>query len=134
MADRLLQDENCADDLEVSVMLTNDRRIAQLNKQYRNVDGPTDVLAFVQDAQDELPADSDERMLGDVVISVETAARQAEERRYTCGEEIDVLLVHGMLHLLGYDHAEPEETRRMFERQAEIVKHAEQDRRCGTDK
>jgi probable rRNA maturation factor len=125
LADRLLRDEHCEENVEVSILLTDDRHIAKLNRQYRGVDGPTDVLAFAQvEPDDGFSVDSEENLLGDVVISVETAMRQAEEHGHGLDEEIDVLLAHGLLHLLGYDHAEPEQERRMFERQAEIVKRA----------
>lgn len=120
LALRVLRAENCAADTEVSILLADDEGISILNKQYRGIDGPTDVLAFGQQE-----ADSDftipSNLLGDVVISVETAVRQAAERKADLDSEIDVLLVHGLLHLLGYDHEQPDEAERMFARQAELV-------------
>lgn len=82
---------------ELSVVLCSDAHIASLNAQWRGVEGPTDVLSFPQD-------DEDGVLLGDIVISVETAAAQATERGLELVDEIRVLLVHGLLHLLGYDH------------------------------
>lgn len=117
---RVLQAENCARDTEVSILLADDEGISILNKQYRGIDGPTDVLAFSQrEADSDFAGHGD--LLGDVVISVETAIRQAAERGVDLDSEIDVLLVHGLLHLLGYDHAQPEQAEKMFARQAELV-------------
>jgi probable rRNA maturation factor len=101
-------------------LLADDECISILNGQYRGIDGPTDVLSFSQHEGDE-DFDSAGNLLGDVVISVETAVRQASERGADLDSEIDVLLVHGLLHLLGYDHAEPGEAEAMFARQTELV-------------
>ena len=96
---------------ELSVLLTDDRGIHRLNRQYRGKDRPTDVLAFELDgsghAGDRAPC------LGDVVISLDTAARQAKAKRLSLLHEVRLLLAHGLLHLLGYDHARPVEKRRM---------------------
>lgn len=118
-----LKAENAATDAEVSILLTDDAQIAELNKEYRDVDGPTDVLSFSQtEGEDEFIPGVEENLLGDIVISVETAKRQAEEQGKSVDEEIDMLLVHGVLHLLGYDHAEEDEERVMFAKQQEILK------------
>ena len=102
-------------------MLTDDGSISVLNEQYRGIDGPTDVLSFSQhEGEDEFA--SEENLLGDVVISVETARRQAAEQGNELDSEIDMLVAHGLLHLLGYDHAEPEDAKVMFARQDEILK------------
>jgi probable rRNA maturation factor len=82
---------------EVSVLLTGDEAIRTLNRQYRRKDKATDVLSFPV-------ADTVEGVAGDLVISLETASRQAEERGHTLEMEIRVLLLHGLLHLAGYDH------------------------------
>jgi len=81
---------------EVSVLFCGDRRIRTLNRRYRRKDRPTDVLAF--------PAGSGEGLLGDIVISVPYAARQARRHQESVPKELDRLLLHGYLHLLGYDH------------------------------
>jgi probable rRNA maturation factor len=82
---------------EVSVLLTGDEAIRKLNRQYRRKDSATDVLSF--------PAVSTaEGIAGDLVISIETALRQADERGHTLEMEIKLLLLHGLLHLAGYDH------------------------------
>ncbi len=80
---------------ELSVVLCGDGWIRDLNDRWRGKDLPTDVLSFPQD---------DDVILGDLVVSLDTAARQAEERGYGLRDEVRVLLVHGLLHLLGYDH------------------------------
>lgn len=123
VARRLLRAEGQAEDTEVSILLTDDAYIAQLNSQYRHVEGPTDVLSFSQTEGDDEPIPGmEDNVLGDVVISVETAQRQAAEQANSLESEMDMLLVHGLLHLLGYDHAEPDEERVMFARQDEFLK------------
>lgn len=118
----MLQVENCGKNTEISVLLTDDKEIAGLNEEYRDTKGPTDVLSFSQvEGDEDFAPDVDEHLLGDVVISVETAKRQAEEAGKSIEEEVDMLLTHGILHLLGYDHAEPEEAEKMFARQAELL-------------
>lgn len=86
--------------VELSVLLCDDARIQALNKEWRKKDSPTDVLSFPQDQ----PAGAPLMLLGDLVISVETAARQAEERGHSVLDELRILLVHGLLHVLDYDH------------------------------
>src|SRR5262245_32128952 len=97
-----------AQDREVSVLLTDDDEIHSLNRDYRGVDKPTDVLAFALDEAGRMDVS-----LGDVIISVERAQKQAASRRVDLDRELELLAVHGTLHLLGYDHAEPNEARRM---------------------
>ncbi|MBN2498991.1 MAG: rRNA maturation RNase YbeY [Deltaproteobacteria bacterium] len=86
---------------ELSVLLTDDREIAELNARYRSREGPTDVLSF---SQQEGGAPLHPELLGDVVISLETAARQASARRRPLLDELTELLVHGVLHLAGREH------------------------------
>ena len=122
-ARRLLRAEKAPASSEASVVLTDDERIAELNKTYRAVDGPTDVLAFSQrEGEESFPEEPEENLLGDVVISVETARRQADEHGNSLDDEVEMLLVHGLLHLMGYDHAEPEEARKMFAKQDQYLK------------
>lgn len=103
---------------ELSVLLTDDRRIHRLNRDYRSKDRPTDVLAFAMDEGDGRGADE---LLGDVVISLETAARQAAERGREPLDEVTHLLAHGLLHLVGYDHQTDAEHRAM-ERMARVMR------------
>ena len=86
---------------ELSVLLTDDRKIRTLNKQYRGQDRATDVLSFSQNEEENKP---NSHLMGDVVISTVTAKRQAAEHGLTLEEEIVLLLIHGILHLLGFDH------------------------------
>lgn len=91
----LLQSEGRPASTQVSLLLCNDDLIRELNRLYRGKDSPTDVLSFPQ---------NDPVLLGDVVISLDTAARQASELGTNLQGEVERLLVHGLLHLLGYDH------------------------------
>jgi probable rRNA maturation factor len=99
------------DGAELSLVLCDDPFIHGLNRDHRGMDKPTDVLSFAQ--REGEGADPDDMLLGDVIISVETALRQAEARGHGLDHELRVLLVHGILHLLGHDHEEDEEAERM---------------------
>jgi len=108
---------------ELSVVLVDDGRIRELNRQYRGKDVATDVLAFPLLEGGEVRLEGSGCMLlGDVVVSVETAVRQAQEADHSLAQEMDVLLVHGLLHLLGYDHETPEEAARMEKKTAELAR------------
>ncbi len=99
---------------ELSILLCDDETIRALNRRYRKQDKPTDVLSF---PMDEGPGPGAEGgLLGDVVISVPTAARQAAERDRPIVAEVTFLLAHGLLHLIGYDHATKREEREMTAR------------------
>ena len=111
---------------EVSILLTNDDYITELNREYRNIGSPTDVLAFP------MPGNDDNSlvhsiMLGDVVISLETAERQVKTDKRTFEDEVAFLTVHGILHLLGYDHHTPEEANEMFNKQNAILQQMQVD-------
>jgi probable rRNA maturation factor len=114
---------------ELCIKLVDEATIAELNEQWMEKAGPTDVLAFPMDELRPglVDEDPDEGVLGDLVICPVVAERQADEARakgqagYTVVDEIDLLAVHGILHLLGYDHAEPEEHREMFGLQARLL-------------
>ncbi len=103
---------------ELSVLLTDDGEIHRLNREHRGKDKPTDVLAFAMDENVPDPAG----ILGDVVISLDTAERQARARGRPLLEEVRFLLAHGVLHLIGYDHAEPEEKREMVAMTRRLVR------------
>jgi probable rRNA maturation factor len=105
-------------DAELSVLLTDDAEIHRLNREHRQKDKPTDVLAFAMDESVPDPAG----ILGDVVISLDTADRQALARRRPLIEEVRFLLAHGVLHLVGYDHAEPDEKREMVAMTRRLVR------------
>ncbi|HYL81336.1 MAG TPA: rRNA maturation RNase YbeY [Candidatus Acidoferrum sp.] len=110
---------------DCSVMVVDDATMAVLNQTYRGVSGPTDVLAFpmTEGRFGRLSAD----LLGDVVISAETAERQAREAGHDLRDELAHLLVHGILHLVGYDHGTTQERQRMWRRQRAILA------ACGND-
>ena len=112
-------------DLEVSVTFTDDEGIRKLNRSYRKIDRATDVLSFPLfdfEGEDDALADETCNMLGDIVLSLERAAAQAEEFGHSFEREVSFLTVHSMLHLLGYDHETSEEDELdMRQRQTEIM-------------
>jgi len=105
---------------ELTIVLTDDEQLHQLNRQFRGIDAPTDVLSFPSDFID---PDTSSPYLGDVLISVPQAMIQAAEAGHSIADEIRLLTVHGVLHLLGYDHAEEAEKARMWAVQDEILAH-----------
>jgi rRNA maturation RNase YbeY len=118
VARRLLRRLDLAE-TELSILLVNDREMRALNRRYRGIDRATDVLAF---AQQEGAGGTPDGLLGDVVISVDTARRQARDAGSSLGAEGDRLLIHGLLHLLGYDHERSAaEARRMQRRERELA-------------
>ncbi len=114
---------------ELCIKLVDEDTITELNEQWMDKEGPTDVLAFPMDELRPGLADQDpeEGVLGDLVLCPQVAEKQAAEARekgqaaYSTTDEVDLLTVHGILHLLGYDHAEPEEHREMFGLQARLL-------------
>lgn len=117
---RMMEEFNL-ENAEVSVLFVDDERIRELNKQYRNIDRPTDVLSFPMKDKGELEKGMTksemENPLGDIVISLETAVRQAREAGHGIKKEIALLLVHGFLHLLHYEDEEPAARHHMFTEQ-----------------
>lgn len=118
-------DENC----EISVTLCTNEEISVLNKEYMGREGATDVLSFPQLAFDEdkcifedsMTYNGDNLLLGDIVISLERAAEQAEEYGHSMKREVGFLTVHSMLHLLGYDHMEDAEREEMRAKEKKIL-------------
>lgn len=139
----------CDPNSEATIVLTDDEEIRELNRDYRGIDEPTDVLSFAY--QEAVDGDVNPELLGDVVISVPTAARYAESlvhaewltgdgppvQPWTLDLELAFLLAHGFLHLLGYDHMEPEEEKEMraVEREvfADLIAKRKQPRRAFED-
>lgn len=112
------------------MVLTSDSEIRELNRQYLHRDHPTDVLAFWQSEERPLPTFDQKPstkgpppVLGDVVISVDTARRQAEENGLTLEQELGLLTIHGVLHLLGHEDETPARRKKMQRRQQEILAH-----------
>lgn len=134
MAELVLEAEQCPFEAEISIVLTDDEEICQVNREFRQVDGATDVLSFPMQEYDE-PGDfsglieeagcfhpeTGELLLGDIMLSIERARAQAEEYGHSLEREVAFLIVHSMLHLCGYDHMEEEERERMEERQRLIM-------------
>lgn len=116
-----LEREEASPDSEISLTFTDDEGIRVLNRDYRHLDQPTDVLSFplLEEAGDEPSVLDGEQdyLLGDIVISLERAALQAAEFGHSLEREVGFLLVHGLLHLLGYDHDTPEGEGDMRERE-----------------
>jgi probable rRNA maturation factor len=123
---QVLKAEGVAPPYEVSLVFTDSEAVKQLNRDYRGVDESTDVLAFHMlpqkgaDSSFALPPDGVTR-LGEVIISYPQAAEQAKEQGHSLERELALLVIHGMLHLLGYDHEEPEEESKMRKRERELL-------------
>ena len=136
LAEHVLAGERAPDDAEMAIVFVDAATIADLNRQYLGGDGPTDVLAFP--LEEEIPvgrypdeggrgpgATSDPPepplAIGDVVVCPEIARRQADDRGIALDDELALLVVHGTLHLFGYDHAEPDDAERMQRRERELL-------------
>lgn len=119
----ILAMEGCRDETEVSILLTDDHYIRELNRDYRGQDRTTDVLSFAQNEGDPMPDFGEEELLGDVVISLQTAVRQGEELGHGFHREVTYLTVHGVLHLLGYDHQDDQNRAVMREKEEVVLDH-----------
>jgi probable rRNA maturation factor len=123
---QVLKAEKVVPPYEVSLVFTDSETVRKLNRDYRGVDEPTDVLAFCMlpqkraDSSFALPPDGVTR-LGEVIISYPQAVAQAKEQGHSPERELALLVVHGILHLLGYDHEEPGEESKMRERERELL-------------
>ncbi|GAA3214453.1 rRNA maturation RNase YbeY [Nonomuraea helvata] len=113
---------------ELSIVVVDEDAMSELHEKWMGEPGPTDVLAFPMDelrpgggARGDLESPTDPALLGDVVLCPQVAARQAEEAGHSTADELELLCTHGILHLLGYDHAEPEEHKEMFGLQARLL-------------
>ena len=108
---------------ELCIKAVDEATIAELNQQWMEKEGPTDVLAFPMDELRPglVNEEPEEGVLGDLVLCPDVAARQGEAAGHGTDAEIELLTVHGILHLLGYDHAEPEEHKEMFGLQAQLL-------------
>lgn len=113
-----LASHQVAENSELSIVLTNDNTLKDLNTEFRQVDAPTDVLSF---PADEIDPETGKKYIGDIVISVDRAIEQAQNGRYSLQSELQLLIVHGVLHLLGYDHLEKADQIIMWNRQKEIL-------------
>jgi probable rRNA maturation factor len=128
IARRVLEDESIASSAEMGLLITDSKTIQKLNRIYRGQDKPTDVLAFQmtpdmnQEPEGSFVSPPDGiRHLGEVVISYPQAVKQAQEQGHGVTRELALLIVHGILHLLGYDHELPEEEQKMRDKENEIL-------------
>lgn len=117
-AQKTLEIDGTRPDADLSLVLTEDDQIRALNAQFMDVDAPTDVLSFSGGERD---PDTQAYYLGDVIISYPQALAQAQAGQHNLLDELQLLVVHGVLHLLGYDHDDDAEKARMWARQAEIL-------------
>jgi probable rRNA maturation factor len=106
---------------ELGILITDDATVHELNRRYADEDKPTDVLSFSLREGEEFVSPDETERLGEVIISLDTARRQAGEAGRPVEAEVAHLLVHGILHLLGYDHAEPDDERVMRGREEAIL-------------
>lgn len=112
----------------LSIVLTDNRRLRQLNRDYLGIDAPTDVLSFPASESDgseidgsEIDPETGAAYLGDILISIPYARASARQAGNSLEAEVQLLVVHGVLHLLGHDHARPREKKRMWQAQREIL-------------
>jgi len=118
---RVLRTEKVAPPAEVGLVVTDDETVRDLNRRYRRLDEPTDVLSFGHEPARFVTPPDGVRHLGEVILSYQTAERQAQEAGRSVQEEAAHLVVHGLLHLLGYDHEHPEDERRMRALEEELL-------------
>lgn len=134
VAQQILDSENCPYEASVNLVITDNEEIKRVNAEFRNISAPTDVLSFpmipfetpadysvVEDQDEYFDLDTDELLLGDVMISVDRVFSQAEEYGHSTEREFGFLFAHSMLHLLGYDHMEPDEAAVMEKKQAQAL-------------
>ena len=110
--------ESAPVDADITIVLTDDAQLHELNKEFLGVDAPTDVLSFPASESD---PETGTPYLGDILISIPRAAQQAQAAGHSVEAEVQLLVVHGTLHLMGHDHAEAEEKARMWNAQAEVM-------------
>lgn len=113
-----LKHQGASSESELSILLTDDARLQALNQKYLGIDAPTDVLSFPASETD---PETGAPYLGDILISIPRAQAQAEAAGHPLEAELQLLIVHGVLHLLGHDHAEANEKARMWKAQSEIL-------------
>ncbi len=118
-AEETLEQQGALAGSELTILLAGDQELHELNRKYLGIDEPTDVLSFP--SGEEIDPDSEAEYLGDIIISVERARHQAEAGGHSLESELQLLIVHGVLHLLGHDHADEDEKAVMWAAQAETL-------------
>ncbi|MDF2588361.1 MAG: hypothetical protein K0S41_2202 [Anaerocolumna sp.] len=135
VVDKALDQEGCPYEVELNVILTDNQEIRLINKDYRDIDAPTDVLSFPmldyttpsdfsgleEDEDNYFNPESGELMLGDIIVSVEKVIEQAKEYGHSNERELAFLIAHSMMHLFGYDHMEDDERIIMEEKQRNVL-------------
>ena len=116
-----LREEQLPEDVEVDFLFVDNEAIREMNLEYRDKDSATDVLSFPMYEPDEEIDDEEEVLLGDIVISLERAQEQCEEYGHSLEREVMYLLVHGLLHLAGYDHMEEEDKKVMRAQEEKLL-------------
>ena len=109
------------ENISFNLIIVDNNYIHELNKTYRGIDRETDVITFALEDEDTLVMPSDERILGDVYISIDRAKQQAQEYGHSLLRELSFLAVHGFYHLLGYDHQTKQDEEIMFQKQEEVL-------------
>lgn len=109
------------DNISFNLIIVDNNYIHELNKTYRHIDRETDVITFALEDEDTIVLPNEERILGDIYISLDRAKEQAKEYGHSLLRELSFLAVHGFYHLLGYDHQTPEEEKIMFQKQEEVL-------------
>ena len=104
-----------------NLIIVDNNYIHELNKKYRNIDRPTDVITFALEDENSIIIPNEERILGDIYISIDKAREQSQEYQHSLLRELSFLAVHGFYHLLGYDHQTKEEEKIMFQKQEEVL-------------
>jgi len=134
IAEHVLVAQGTGSEVELGLVITSQERVQQLNRSYRGKDEPTDVLAFSMLSAAQMPGAALPPFtlppdgvlhLGEVIISYPQAVIQAEEHQHSIKKEITILIIHGVLHLLGYEHDEPELSRQMAAREVELLNYIE---------
>ncbi|MCI9272244.1 MAG: rRNA maturation RNase YbeY [Dorea sp.] len=134
VAEGVLEDAGCPYEAQMNLLLTDDEQIREINREFRNIDAPTDVLsfpaaeyevpgifAFMDGRMDLFDPDTGELLLGDIMISKERVTAQAEEYGHSIKREFAFLIAHSVLHLIGYDHVNEDERTAMEEKQRQIL-------------
>ena len=109
------------ENVSFNLIIVNNEYIHELNKTYRHIDRPTDVITFALEDEDSIVLPNEDRILGDIYISIDKAKEQAKEYGHSLLRELSFLAVHGFYHLLGYDHGTEEEEKVMFAKQEEVL-------------
>jgi probable rRNA maturation factor len=110
--------QNISEDVNLSVVIEDEQQLQSLNHEFLGIDSPTDVLSFFED---ELDPETGQRYLGEVIISYPQAEKQGVTDGHSTRSELDLLVVHGVLHLLGYDHSTDKEKEKMWQIQKKIL-------------